>query len=502
MMMLMNGILLDIIIGLFLICGGVSAIDNGIGLTPPMGWRAWKAFYANINQSRMEMMMDALVEKIDGVSLASLGYIYVGLDDHWQNCTRICPNGTVIPSWKMHNDFDYQGCDNKWHNGTNNTGSVALPWYDDDGTPIVDLHRFPDMKSMVDKAHRMGLRAGWYFGNYQCRDAVGGKKWNMTKLAEGSVRAIVEYGFDSVKLDSGFPVASNLTLWADLLNASGRPVMIENCHQGGDAPGIASDARNDHACTGLTSPVSDCPFNFWRTTGDPEPGWGTIMRELNSLRDVSNKNFPPAKRPGSPNYMSNPPRSRPGGFAYPGTLEVGDGSMTFDENAVHFGAWCITSSPLILAFDLTDKKRRDLVWPIITNTEALYVSQTWAGHPGEQVLSSLGSNGAIEVWTKPLGSNQTALFLINTADKMPPRGNGSAFTEFSLNAARIAVEGPLAVRDVWSKTWLKGKFNSNSVLHLQLDHHASQFLIVVPAQAKNTAWPPRYRVAPWMTHDP
>jgi hypothetical protein len=32
-----------------------------------------------------------------------------------------------------------------------------------------------------------------------------------------------------VKLDSGFPVASNLSLWAALLNESGRPVMIENC---------------------------------------------------------------------------------------------------------------------------------------------------------------------------------------------------------------------------------------------------------------------------------
>jgi hypothetical protein len=38
-------------------------------------------------------------------------------------------------------------------------------------------------------------------------------------------------------------------------------------------------------CTGLT-PTSDCPFNFFRTSGDPEPGWGTIMRELNTLRQV------------------------------------------------------------------------------------------------------------------------------------------------------------------------------------------------------------------------
>ena len=28
----------------------LQAVDNGIGLTPPMGWRQWKAFYADINQ--------------------------------------------------------------------------------------------------------------------------------------------------------------------------------------------------------------------------------------------------------------------------------------------------------------------------------------------------------------------------------------------------------------------------------------------------------------------
>ena len=102
---------------------------------------------------------------------------------------------------------------------------------------------------MVAKAHKLGLRAGWYMGNYQCSGANnqcnhGGKRgntslganctaWDMDKLVAGSVKALVDYGFDSVKLDSGFPVGSNLTLWAELLNKTGRPVMIENCHQGG-----------------------------------------------------------------------------------------------------------------------------------------------------------------------------------------------------------------------------------------------------------------------------
>eukprot|EP00039_Didymoeca_costata_P003318 m.66805 g.66805 ORF g.66805 m.66805 type:complete len:651 (+) comp11839_c0_seq3:243-2195(+) len=397
-----------------------KAVDNGIGLTPPMGWRHWKAFYGDINQNIMQTIMDEMSTKrdVDGVptSLKDLGYLYVGLDDHWQNCTRLCPNGTVIPSWLLENG-DYGHCDNKWHNGTNDTGSIVYPWYTEEGKPIVDTHRFPDLGGMVSYAHAKGLRAGWYFGNYQCAAGMANHNpaWNLTKLAIGSVNAIKEYGFDSVKLDSGFPVGQNLTLWADLLNATGRPVMIENCHQGADAPGLVHDGGEDHNCTGLT-PTSDCPFNFWRTTGDPEPGWGTIMRELNTLRKNVNPNYPSGIRPGAPTYNGNPPRSRPGGWAYPGTMVVGDGSMTEDENKVHFGGWCIVSSPLILAFNLSDPVRRALVWETITNKEAITVNQAWEGHPGSQIMDSLGSNKAVEVWTKPIGGNRTAAFFLNTAD--------------------------------------------------------------------------------------
>lgn len=146
--------------------------------------------------------------------------------------------------------------------------------------------------------------------------------WDMVKLVEGSVKALVEYGFDSVKLDSGFSVGRNLSLWAEVLNKSGRPVMIENCHQGDIAPGENSSyaGANNHNCTGLgradgNTGYSDCPFTFWRTTGDPYPDWGTIMRELNGLRKVKNRAYGVGTRKSSVPYNIDPPRSRPGGWA-------------------------------------------------------------------------------------------------------------------------------------------------------------------------------------------
>ena len=47
-----------------------------------------------------------------------------------------------------------------------------------------------------------------------------------------------------------------------------------------------------------------------------------------------------------------------------------------------FGLWCIVSAPLVLSFDITDKKALDRAWPVLANTEAIAVNQAWAGSPG------------------------------------------------------------------------------------------------------------------------
>jgi hypothetical protein len=105
---------------------------------------------------------------------------------------------------------------------------------------------------------------------------------------------------------------------------SGRPIMFENCHQGAIAPGINdSDSGYNNHCTGLPGKVpgrpnmSDCPFTFWRTTGDPGPDWGTIMRELNSLRKEVNPFYGSGKHSNTVDYNGPVPRSRPGGCGQP-----------------------------------------------------------------------------------------------------------------------------------------------------------------------------------------
>ena len=52
------------------------------------------------------------------------------------------------------------------------------------------------------------------------------------------------------------------------------------------------------------------------------------------------------------------------------------------EDRSMFGLWCITSSPLVLSFDVTDRRALDRAWPVLSNAEAIAVNQAWVGSPG------------------------------------------------------------------------------------------------------------------------
>ena len=112
--------------------------ENGLARTPPLGWRSWNLYGANVNQSLIEGIMDGMVRKdrkVDGVptSLCDLGYCDVGLDDNWQKCSP--------------------------------PGSVGARYHDPSGKPLVNTERFPDMAAMTAHAHKLGLTAGWCMNN-------------------------------------------------------------------------------------------------------------------------------------------------------------------------------------------------------------------------------------------------------------------------------------------------------------------------------------------------
>jgi len=345
----------------FVVAVPVVAIDNGIGLTPPMGWRSWNCYGKNVDQDKIQSIMDKMAQRVRAVdgtntSLLDLGYDNCGLDDNWQAC------------------------------GAGAFGS----FHDEAGNPIINTDRFPNMKGMTDHGHRLGLRVGWYMNNCICRE--GTRSWqgdvNITKHMTRSAQAVADFGFDGLKLD-GCGEFMNLTWWSELLNATGRPVMIENCHWGGTVPG---QTGGDGPCAGTTD-VSNCPYNFYRTSSDIRANWGSMMHNLHSTMK----------------FQGSPPLSRPGAWAYPDMMEVGR-MANFAEDRAHFGAWVITSSPLILGYDLNDEASTDKIWSIISNKEAIAINQAWAGHPGRQINTVSPAGPAVvggQVYALPCNDSDT-----------------------------------------------------------------------------------------------
>jgi len=245
-----------------------TAIDNGLGITPPRGWRSWNQFDTGVNQSIMEAQFDALAARtrlVDGVptSLLDLGYASAGIDDGWQKC---------------------------------GSGPGGVGFHNSSGYPIVDEGKFPDMRAMTAKARKLGINPGWYANNCACKEtrpacAYGGDGGDA--CFAGDVAATLDFGFGSLKIDS-CGIQRNMTHYARLFNVSGAAVQLEDCHNGN--PRVPLRVGGDRI---------ECPMNLFRTSGDIRPQWGSVLTNL-----VSTGAY-------------NAGLAGPGCWGYPDMLEVG-----------------------------------------------------------------------------------------------------------------------------------------------------------------------------------
>ena len=63
---------------------GADRFNNGVALTPPMGWASWNAFRNNINEDIIKEMAAAMKQ----AHLDELGYQYINVDDCWMSSVR------------------------------------------------------------------------------------------------------------------------------------------------------------------------------------------------------------------------------------------------------------------------------------------------------------------------------------------------------------------------------------------------------------------------------
>ena len=260
------------------------ALNDGQARTPPMGWRSWEAYYSTVDEQKMKDTLHAIADRSrGGVSLADLGFADVGLDSGFEDCNARKVGG--LPAF-----------------------------HDENGDVIVDSDKFPPaaggLASLVDLGHSLNLTVSWYGNACACRSEnsyVGAD--TIDRMVRGTVNATRAYGFDGLKLDSCSQF-NNMSRWSELLAATGKRIVLENCHQGGLVPGQRIPGQQ---CEGKAADRGDCPYHVYRTSDDIYNSWLHIINNINSVTPYLSQSDPTIQ-----------PRSRPGQWAYPDMLELGN----------------------------------------------------------------------------------------------------------------------------------------------------------------------------------
>ena len=359
--------------------------------TPMMGWSSWNCFGLNIDEAKIKGQIDAFVN----TPLYEAGYRYVNIDDGYQK------------------------------------GRDELS-----GLINYDTSKFPKgMKEIADYAHKKGLLAGMYSdagdntcgsgassatkGNYGYNVGFYNSYENMPNDRRDALTFMHDWGYDFVKVDWCGGGHSNPGQEQARYSSIGENVWKVGSDDGSYK--IFNICR--WAFPGVWAPdVADS----WRTSGDINASWSSILSCLDTVKSL--------KQYAGPGHVNDPDM-----------LEVGNGSLTYDQNKSHFSMWCMVSAPLALGNDLRSISEETL--SILTNKELIAIDQDPAVDQAEVIREyRTGTTLQGEVWVKNLGkinSNVKAVALLN-------RSTTTTLTMSVNFAADLGLSGIVAVRDLWS----------------------------------------------------
>ena len=380
-------------------------------IRPLMGWSSWNTFGCEISE-------DVILETARAMAtngLRAAGYTYVNIDDGFF-----------------------------WGHG-------------DDGILRFNPNRFPNgMKPVVDGIHAVGLKAGIYSdaGADTCGSMWKDAKGNYDKGGKGGglyghdaadcKLHFVDLGFDFIKVD--YCGGSRLRLderrryteISEAIKATGRTdVRLNLCRWAFPGTWAADIAES------------------WRTTGDIRANW-------KSLKGIVKENL----------YLS--PYAKLGAYNDMDMLEVGhlkghvktafgkgDEGFTADEETLHFGTWCILSSPLLVGCDVRTIPGQTM--DLITNPYLLAMSQNDLGLQA-YVAQRVGKDGYVLVKdaVERFGKSRYVA-LLNLSDES---------LEFTVESSTLDLGGEVEVFDLVERAD-PGSFNGRFTLSLR--PHSARF---------------------------
>lgn len=402
------------------------AIDNGLALTPPMGWNSWNQFGCNVSESLILSQAQAMVD----TGLAALGYEYVNIDDCWQAQER-----------------------------------------DTNGRLQADTTRFPNGISYVATTlHDMGLKLGIYsdVGKKTCQGYPG---------SHGSydvdAETLASWGVDFLKFDTCSLTfeerrdpRDDYTAMSTALNTTGRPILYSICNWGKHDPWLWAPNIS----------------NMWRTTMDIYPQYARVM----SIVDAQNGLAEYA----GPGHWNDPDMVEVGVEStifnwkhMPAT------NITQRESMAHFSLWSILSAPIILGLDLTSAPAWALdivsnaevlaVSQDPLGATGVSVAEATTGVMVGGVCTT-GACSHTQVFLKELAGGAFAAVLINRGGKYDQDDAHFVPETIRLDLSTIGEgSGLFAVRDLWTGEDL-GVFEGEFATPEGVEPHAAVMVRLTP----------------------
>jgi len=363
------------------------ALDNGLGLTPPMGYNTWNDLECpNMNEDNVKAVADAMVNN----GLLSAGYEYLNLDDCWMDSSR-----------------------------------------DADGRLQGDLQTFPSgMKALGEYIHSKGLKFGIYGdrGSGTCQGLpgnLGNEQLDAQTYADWAVDYLKEDNcHSSTGANDQDQLFAEFALMRDALNATGRNIFFSVCG-GGDQfftgfQDISYYAKDPRGAGQLA--------NAWRITSDVTNWETSRFAEVtaNALSQYAGR----------------------GGFNDPDMLLGSSGSakrkLSQKHSRTQFNVWAMLAAPLMIGADVRELDEFDI--ETYTNEEVIGLNQDILAQQGKRVMHSLVVPFDKAIWAKELKSGDVALMFENN---MPLTSRVTCDAD-CWSQLPFAPGTKLHVRDVWA----------------------------------------------------
>ena len=237
--------------------------DNGVALTPPMGWSSWNSFRTEITEEKILQIAEAMKKS----GLLDAGYNFVNLDDCWHSSMR-----------------------------------------DKDGKLQGDLATFPrGIKPLVEDLNKMGFKAGIYSSNgtLTCEDlpaSLGHERIDAETFAEWGIEYF-KYDFCHNKpITSKAPLIDKVII-TDKNGGSEQVLEAENGELYGTAR-IIKD-KNGSYVANLDSNMGSVRFSFVNIAEDGEYTLTIVVKKASDAdkyavvtvndRDTYPVDIPPTK---------------------------------------------------------------------------------------------------------------------------------------------------------------------------------------------------------------